>query len=870
MNFKNIADNQKMSGLKKINDLGANWYLGKSEDQPLITCLKDAKTLKHNFIVAYDYFQNGMTRPTKVYGSYKNSKKFYRHTRDIPVEQRCFYVVVPQDTGCCLFADLEWDLSWKSTEQIKEKFISVVGETLKISGVTLDTEEYLFANACEESSNKGSLHAHVPCIYFRNITEQQRFYNSVYQKLNKQSDEWFFIEESDKSYILKTFIDFGVYNKNRQIRLPYSSKMKSDGLGVRPLIPDNEDDFDFQQWTITDLDECDSEAIGVSQFPSEIICGKRNVWSKELVQEVIDKLGLEVTVDTFKGNNLISLRNKKQIRICPIGGEENRSDNAYLVIRDNKLHYYCHDEGCRGQCRIIHEFKEDPRILEKKLTEECLNGSHANLARLFKHLYGNRIWVTCKQDRSFYHWNDETLLWELEPSETMVGLINNICTQPLDRLAKQILRKLENDGVVDKSEKSRLETRLKQTHKMITNLCSSPFLNNIIKFYMSFAINKDFESRIINKSTFELPILEGRIINLRTLETRPRIKSDFFSEVCPVRFLGPDADLQDVHKFMDSITCGSRDLKDYHRRLWGYMMTGEISDRSLHIFWGNGCNGKSSLVNIFKSVLNQTMVVSLSEDVMVNQKSSRGASPEMMDLLHARCGIMPESEKREKINSKRIKTITGNDDIKARHLFGHLVQFRTQCKTIWPTNHKPVIDVEDQAILDRLKLIPFLGRFKKTAENSAYIEHLTLNCRDKFFTWFCTGARDWFAGQELIPCKEMKEEMNKYIIECDVVAEFIDDMFDIVPAGDYESIGKLQKSQHRTERSIIYAMFTSWINDNNKRDDTMCKKDFYKTLTGKHTVKISKGKYYFLLKEKSFQDTLLEDEYDIENQLPPI
>ena len=102
-----------------------------------------------------------------------------------------------------------------------------------------------------------------------------------------------------------------------------------------------------------------------------------------------------------------------------------------------------------------------------------------------------------------------------------------------------------------------------------------------------------------------------------------------------------------------------------------------------------------------------------------------------MDLLHSRCGILPESEKEEKINSKRVKTITGDDEISARHLYAHIVKFKTQCKPIFPTNFKPTIDIEDKAILDRIKLIPFLANFEKTKTNSDYITKLQTNHLDE-------------------------------------------------------------------------------------------------------------------------------------------
>lgn len=825
--------------LQIIKDLNSEWFLGCSEDQPLYKCLENAELKKHKFIVAYDYFVEGMNRPTKVYGSYKNSKIFYRSTNTIEDVQRCFYVIIPENTKCCLFSDLEWDISWKSIDEIKYKFIQIVSKTLKQkSEIEVQVDDFLICNASVE--NKGSLHVHLPNVCFNDISEQQKFFNAVYEELD---DDWFFIDESDKSYILKTFIDFGVYNKNRQIRLPYSSKMNKNGVGVRPLIPEDEENFDFQQWTIVDLVDCNAEdAVDVSTYPSEISCNKRNVWSKELVQEVVDNLGLDVSVDTFRGKNLIPLRNKKSIRVCPINGEENKSDNAYLVIKDNKLHYYCHDENCKGQSKIIHQFEEERKVIIQKMLDECVFGSHSDCAKMFNYLYGDNIYVLDKKTIAFYHWNKDKLLWDLEPSETMIRLINQeIQTILLPEITRCF-------GKINDEEK--YKERYKSLLKFKNNIGNTTFIQKVIKFYSSFDIDKEFESQKMNKTPYQLPIKNGNLIDLRTLEVRKRTKKDFWSIQCNVEY-DPTLDLSKVHKFMDSITCNSAELKDYHRRFWGYLMTGEISDRSLHIFWGNGCNGKSSIVNIFKNIMGDTFSTSLSEDVMIGDKKSRGASPEMMDLLYSRCGVLPESDKKEKINSKRIKTITGDDDIKARHLYGHLMQFRTQCKTIFPTNYKPIIDVEDQAILDRLKLIPFSARFESTEENTKYIKNLQSNFLNEFFTWFCSGAKDWYGGQSLQPCQEMAEEMNKYIAEMDTVAEFVDDMFDIVSQSEYDQAPYKQVSNYRTERKNMYPAFLCWLSNNNIRDNNMSKKDLFRSLSKKYTC-ISKGhKFYYLLRLKN-------------------
>ena len=478
----------------------------------------------------------------------------------------------------------------------------------------------------------------------------------------------------------------------------------------------------------------------------------------------------------------------------------------------------------------------------KNILHESLNGSHYDIAEVFQKIYGyNNVRITSQKDLTCFIWNDETKLWVEHGREKLCKIISEQVVPIYVKLGQDLFSDLHQ--TTDKVEEKLYNEKIKQVQKMIGNLKSTPYINNIAKAVAGYDIDKDFETKVINRKADELPLKNGKVINLKNLEVRDRCFTDYWSFECNASFLGEKADLSVVEKFFNDIACGSKHLVDYHRRLWGYMLTGEISDRSLHILWGNGCNGKSSIINIFSNITGN-FTTALSEDVML-KKTSRGANPEMMPLLTARCGSLPESDKKEELNSKRVKTITGDDIITARHLFGHHVSFKTQCKPIWATNHKPKINVDDQAILDRLKLIPFLARFEKNQENTEYIKDLQENKLDEFLTWFCLGSYDWYNGQELIPCSEMKIEMNKYISENDVVAEFIEDTYEIITKQEYDNLAKIEKKSWVLNRVSSYGDFICWIQDNNRKQDSLGKKEFYiqfeKKVSCIRTTNIVKG-----------------------------
>lgn len=508
------------------------------------------------------------------------------------------------------------------------------------------------------------------------------------------------------------------------------------------------------------------------------------------------------------------------------------------------LHYWasCHEDYNLKFPKIV-EQKNKLKIIK------CLDGSHMDIAKLFNKSFGkNNIKITSQKDLTFYMWNTETLLWNDYSKETLPRIVSEVISPMVVSVSKDIFEQLKI--AEEKEQKVRLNAQIKQVQKLINNLKSTPFLNNVCKMIASFNIDEDFESKIINKTKHELPIKDGNIIDFKTLIIRKRTKADFWSFECNVDF-NSNIDLACVEKFFNDVCCNDNELKNYLQRLSGYLLTGEIKDRSLHIFYGKGCNGKSSFNNILKNIM-KDFFITLSEDITI-KKNSRGASPELMDLLYSRCGSLPESEKKEELNTKRIKTITGDDEINARHLFGHSVKFKTQCKLIWSTNHKPKIDVEDQAIIDRIKLIPFNARFEKTIANTDYINDLQENKLNEFFTWIAIGANKWYNGEELIPCKSMTDAMKKYVSENDVVEEFVEDVLNIFTEEEYQKAGKLDKQKYRTKKAEVYGMFCGWINENNRKNESVGKKEFNEIFSKKcKSIRVKVD--YYLCKGKLFEE----------------
>lgn len=502
------------------------------------------------------------------------------------------------------------------------------------------------------------------------------------------------------------------------------------------------------------------------------------------------------------------------------------------------LHHYSKQDSPKEYAEWIYNKNKDS-------IENCMKGSHKNLAVVFMNNFGfQNVRITSQKNLTSYIWNNDMKLWIKYGKESLFKIVSDILETIIQKLCIEYYKKAEK-AEKGSADETLYNARLRQANELLKSINSAPYILNILKFISGYDIIEDFQTKIINKSPHELPISGGLVIDLKTLDTRPRTIDDFWSFELSVSY-NKNIDLSVVDKFFKDITCNSIQLQDYMRRFSGYLMTGGIEDRSLHILYGDGCNGKSSYINILKKITGK-FSTSLSEDFNI-KKTSKGASPDLMDLLYARCACLPESGKKEALNDKRVKSITGDDSIKARHLFGDLVEFDTQSKLIWATNHKPKIDVDDKAIRDRLKLIPFLGSFEKNAENTKYIKDLQEHHLDKFFTYFCNGAYDYLNGDELIPTQEMKDAMNQYIEENDVVGQFIKDTYEITPKDRYEILPKLEKDKNRIKKSIVFPQFLQWIQENERNEDKLGKKEFNKQFDKKCDSIRVKGYEYYLCK----------------------
>jgi phage/plasmid-associated DNA primase len=143
-------------------------------------------------------------------------------------------------------------------------------------------------------------------------------------------------------------------------------------------------------------------------------------------------------------------------------------------------------------------------------------------------------------------------------------------------------------------------------------------------------------------------------------------------------------------------------------------LDGKKKESLLLLLVGNGSNGKSFLVELFKETIGSTFAVKMPLAFLTSrQKNSESATPALMMLMNARFAYYSETEKAEILNSAKIKEVTGQETLGGRKNFGDYVNFKPTCHHLVTSNYDFEVNSTDHGTWRRLKRVSMKIKFCK-------------------------------------------------------------------------------------------------------------------------------------------------------------
>lgn len=340
----------------------------------------------------------------------------------------------------------------------------------------------------------------------------------------------------------------------------------------------------------------------------------------------------------------------------------------------------------------------------------------------------------------------------------------------------------------------------------------------------------------IDADRFLLNVKNGTL-DLRTGDLRPHRREDLITKLCPVEY-DPNAKCPTWKLIIARIFAvdpndpehrGDAEVIQFVKRLFGYSLTGDVSEQVLPIFWGGGSNGKSTILNVIRELMGRGYAAKAPRGLLMTRHNESHPT-ELTVMFGTRLVIATESKRGQRLSEELVKDLTGGEAITARYMKKDFFEFDPTHKLILCTNHKPRIPESDDGIWRRVVPVAFKTKFWNPSKGELGPDHLkrdnSLGAKLRaeypgILAWLVRGCREWMAGGLNAP-KSVQEEAIAYRQEEDKTAQYLADRCEVSNAAG------------NTLLKTVYGDYLKWCEEAGYRP--LARNDFSADLRAKNIV----------------------------------
>ncbi len=294
------------------------------------------------------------------------------------------------------------------------------------------------------------------------------------------------------------------------------------------------------------------------------------------------------------------------------------------------------------------------------------------------------------------------------------------------------------------------------------------------------------------------------VVDLRTGEIEPHDPKQLFTYCIPVNY-NPDGDLAEWLDFLAGVA-ESQETIDYLQLALGYSLTGHTWDEVLFYIQGPTRSGKGTLTETFLAVLGRLPLGTEADfSTFTSKRDGDTQNFDLAGLKPCRFVSASESSKYERLNSAKVKSATGGNDIRCAHKGKDLFSYKPQFKIWLSSNFPPRADVDDDAVWARLRVIRFPNSFLGKEDKQLKRKLREPRNLEAVLAWSVAGARKWYDSPEKgLPIPASIEAATKEAR----------DSFDYVSQWVRESIAVTGISNNFIPNPSLYASYKEWCDAN--------------------------------------------------------
>ena len=484
-----------------------------------------------------------------------------------------------------------------------------------------------------------------------------------------------------------------------------------------------------------------------------------------------------------------------------------------------------------------------PQPATSALVRQCIDANERGDGYLYTAMH-RQNYLFNKSADSWLAWTGH--YWQLDEMTFALASVEDVVERYQEEAGELSLeiKKLGGELAVDESDSGAgdsavsqkklkyLQEMRKQMNKRAQKLSAENGRQACLKFARTNRAPLAVVGSALDQQPMLLPCVNG-VVDLTTGEHRQGNQSDLLTLATETEWLGLEAPAPLWEKTLAEIFDNNLPLIKYLQRLFGYGITGQVTEHIFPVFIGRGRNGKSLITDTIREVLG-ALAAPIRPELLLEQSKNRSAaapSPDVMRLCGLRIAFAEETDEGSRFSSSRVKNFTGGAELSGRNPNDKFeTSFKPTHLLILSTNSRPKAPGTDYAFWARIRIINFLISFvsNPVADHERLINKdlgkqlLTPSERSGILAWLVRGCLDW-QRDGLNPPPEVLAAGKEAQIEDDLVGEFIDECL-TVEGGT---------SVRATE---LYNLFKNWFHiTQGKREPSQ--KWFGGQLTGRNVDK---------------------------------
>jgi putative DNA primase/helicase len=264
---------------------------------------------------------------------------------------------------------------------------------------------------------------------------------------------------------------------------------------------------------------------------------------------------------------------------------------------------------------------------------------------------------------------------------------------------------------------------------------------------------------------------QNGVVDLRDGTLRPHDPKLFLTKITRVRYV-EGARSPDWEKAKQALPA---DVLDYLLDRLGQACTGHPPGDDKVVFnVGGGGNGKSTFLDPPRLALGDYADMVPQKLLLANPNDH---PTEFMTLRGVRLAVLEELPEQGRLNTQRLKTITGTEVITARAMRRDFITFKASHALFVNTNHSPNVIETDHGTWRRLEQIAFRREYRDEKDETLRQRVKKPDVLEAVLAELVGHARKWYAAAQMMPESpaEVAETTQRWRGESDDVLAFFNE-----------------------------------------------------------------------------------------------